>query len=115
MDILTRITEEQTKKEIPLFRIGDTIRVFYKVIEGGKERIQPYEGIVIARKGAGISKSVTVRKISYGVGVERVFPIYSPRVDKFEITKRGIVRRAKLYYLRGRTGKSAKIKESTTR
>ncbi|MCR4421519.1 MAG: 50S ribosomal protein L19 [Spirochaetales bacterium] len=111
MNIIDKITSEYTNKPIPAFRIGDTIKVHYKVVEGGKERIQPYEGIVISKKGNGISKNVTVRKISYGVGVERVFPVYSPRIDKIEIIKRGKVRRAKLYYLRERVGKSAKVKE----
>ncbi len=111
MNIIEKITEEYTNKPIPAFRIGDTIRVHYKVIEGGKERIQAYEGIVISKKGTGISKNITVRKVSYGVGVERIFPVYSPRIDKIEIIKKGKVRRAKLYYLRERTGKSAKVKE----
>ncbi len=111
MNIIEKITGEYTNKPIPAFRIGDTIKVHYKVVEGGKERIQPYEGTVISKKGNGISKNVTVRKISYGVGVERVFPVYSPRIDKIEIIKRGKVRRAKLYYLRERVGKSAKVKE----
>lgn len=111
MNIIEKITEEYTNKPIPAFRIGDTVRVHYKVVEGGKERIQPYEGTVISKKGSGISKNVTVRKISYGVGVERIFPLYSPRIDKIEIIKRGRVRRAKLYYLRDRKGKSAKVKE----
>jgi large subunit ribosomal protein L19 len=111
VNIIEKITGEYTNKPIPAFRIGDTIKVHYKVVEGGKERIQPYEGTVISKKGNGISKNVTVRKISYGVGVERVFPVYSPRIDKIEIIKRGKVRRAKLYYLRERVGKSAKVKE----
>lgn len=111
MNIIEKITMEYTNKPIPAFRIGDTVRIHYKVVEGGKERIQPYEGIVISKKGNGISKNVTVRKVSYGVGVERIFPVYSPRIDKIEIIKRGKVRRAKLYYLRDRTGKSAKVKE----
>ncbi|MFN3411256.1 MAG: 50S ribosomal protein L19 [Exilispira sp.] len=111
MNIIEKITMEYTNKPIPAFRIGDTIRIHYKVVEGGKERIQPYEGVVISKKGNGISKNVTVRKISYGIGVERIFPVYSPRIDKIEIIKRGKVRRAKLYYLRERTGKSARVKE----
>lgn len=111
MNILDEITKEYMKKEIPDFNVGDTVRVYYKVIEAGKQRIQPYEGIVIAKNNSGISKTFTVRKISYGIGVERVFPLYSPNIDKIEIKRRGKVRRAKLYYLRNLKGKKAKIKE----
>ncbi|HNV43797.1 MAG TPA: 50S ribosomal protein L19 [Exilispira sp.] len=115
MNLLEKINNEMTDKPIPAFRVGDTVKVHYKVVEGGKERIQPYEGIIISRKGAGISKNITIRKISYGVGVERVFPVYSPRIDKIEIVKRGKVRRAKLFYLRERRGKAARVKERETR
>jgi large subunit ribosomal protein L19 len=115
MNLLEKINNEMTDKPIPAFRVGDTVKVHYKVVEGGKERIQPYEGIIISRKGAGISKNITIRKISYGVGVERVFPVYSPRIDKIEIVKRGKVRRAKLFYLRERRGKAARVKERQTR
>ena len=111
MNILDEITKEYMEKEIADFRVGDTVRVYYKVVEGGKQRIQPYEGVVIAKNNSNISKTFTVRKISYGVGVERVFPLYSPNIEKVEIKKRGKVRRAKLYYLRQLRGKKAKIKE----
>ncbi len=105
------VIEGSFKKEIPSFRIGDTIRVGIKVIEGDKERLQPFEGIVIARKGTGTREMFTMRKISYGVGVERIFPLYSPMIDSFEVIKEGRVRKAKLYYLRGKKGKAAKVKE----
>ena len=111
MDKLKLISDSCLKSEIPQFNIGDTVRVSVKIREGNKERIQAYEGTVIARKGSGISETFTVRRISYGVGVERVFPIHSPHVDKVEVIRHGRVRRAKLYYLRGRVGKAAKVKE----
>jgi large subunit ribosomal protein L19 len=101
-------------KNIPTFNAGDTVRVNVKVIEGTRERVQAYEGVCIARKEAGINSSFTVRKISYGEGVERVFPLFSPRIDSIELVRKGDVRRAKLYYLRGRRGKSARISERTT-
>lgn len=101
-------------KQIPTFSAGDTLRVNVKVIEGTRERIQAYEGICIARKEGGLNASFTVRKISYGEGVERVFPLFSPRIDSIELVRKGEVRRAKLYYLRGRRGKSARIAERTT-
>jgi large subunit ribosomal protein L19 len=101
------------KRELPEFEAGDTVRVHVRVTEGTRTRLQAYEGVVIARKGAGFQESFTVRKISYGEGVERVFPIYSPMVEKVEVVRRGKVRRAKLYYLRGLTGKSARIVEAT--
>jgi large subunit ribosomal protein L19 len=101
-------------KVIPEFSPGDTVRVNVKVIEGTRERVQAYEGVVIGRKNAGLNSSFTVRKISYGEGVERVFPLYSPRIDSIELIRRGDVRRAKLYYLRDRRGKSARIAERTT-
>ena len=103
--------EESFKKEVADFSIGDTVRVSVKVVEGDKERIQPFDGAVIARSGGGIRETFTVRKISFGVGVERIFPIHSPTVEKIEVLKRGSVRRAKLYYLRDKKGKAAKIKE----
>ena len=115
MNLLEKINNEMTDKPITAFRVGDTVKVHYKVVEGGKERIQPYEGIIISRKGAGISRNITIRKISYGVGVERVLPVYAPRIDKIEIVKRGKVRRAKLFYLRERRGKAARVKERETR
>ena len=111
MDIIKAISDEQLKSDIPEFRPGDTVRVSVKVVEGTKERIQAYEGVVIGRKGTGIHETFTVRRTSYGVGVERVFPIHSPRIDKIEVLRRGRVRRAKLYYLRDRTGKAARIKD----
>jgi large subunit ribosomal protein L19 len=109
MDILSQLEAEQSKKEPPALRPGETVRVHVKVIEGEKERTQVFEGIVIALSGSGNRATFTVRKISYGVGVERIFPIHSPRVDKVEIVSRGKVRRAKLYYLRERAGKAARL------
>ncbi len=103
--------EEGFKKDITDFNIGDTVKVSVKVVEGDKERIQPFEGVVIARHGGGTRETFMVRKISFGVGVERIFPICSPVIDKIEVLKKGSVRRAKLYYLRGKKGKAAKIKE----
>ena len=103
------------ERPIPEFAPGDTVRVHFRVVEGTRERIQVYEGVVIARSNKGLNSSFTVRKISYGEGVERVFPLYSPRVEQIEVTRRGAVRRAKLYYLRGRRGKSARIAARTDR
>jgi len=103
--------EEGMRREITAFSIGDTVRVFVKVVEGDKERIQPFDGVVIARKGSQVRETFMVRKISFGVGVEKIFPLHSPSVDKIEVLKRGSIRRAKLYYLRGKKGKAAKIKE----
>jgi len=103
--------EEAFSKDMTDFNIGDTVRVSVKVVEGDKERIQPYDGVVIARRGGSTRETFTVRKISFGVGVERIFPLLSPSIDKIEVLKRGSVRRAKLYYLRGKKGKAAKIKE----
>lgn len=118
MNILEQLEQEQIAKltegnPIPTFGPGDTVRVKVKVIEGSRERVQAYEGVCIARKNAGINSNFTVRKISYGEGVERVFPLYSPRLAGIEVVRRGAVRRAKLYYLRGRRGKSARIAEKT--
>jgi len=118
MNILEQLEQEQIAKltegnPIPTFGPGDTVRVKVKVIEGTRERVQAYEGVCIARKNAGINSNFTVRKISYGEGVERVFPLYSPRLAGIEVVRRGAVRRAKLYYLRGRRGKSARIAEKT--
>jgi large subunit ribosomal protein L19 len=112
---LHQVTEGQLRQDIPFFRAGDTLRVHVKVKEGQRERIQIFEGVVIQRRGGGISETFTVRKISYGVGVERTFPIHSPRVDKIEVIRRGKVRRAKLFYLRQLRGKAARIKEAHTR
>jgi len=103
--------EEGMRREITAFSIGDSVRVFVKVVEGDKERIQPFDGVVIARSGSQVRETFTVRKISFGVGVEKIFPLHSPSVDKIEVLKRGRVRRAKLYYLRDKKGKAAKIKE----
>jgi large subunit ribosomal protein L19 len=108
---LMQAVEEGFKREMTNFQIGDTVRVSVKVIEGDKERIQPFDGVVIARHGGGTRETFTVRKISFGVGVERIFPLFSPSIDKVDVLKRGSVRRAKLYYLRGKKGKAAKIKE----
>ncbi|PTX93804.1 50S ribosomal protein L19 [Spartobacteria bacterium LR76] len=107
MSIIDKIESEQLKKEIPAFNVGDTVKVHTRVIEGDKERIQVYSGIVIGRKGTGINSNFTVRRVSYGEGVERVFPLHSPRIAKIEIERHGEVRRAKLNYLRSRKGKSA--------
>jgi large subunit ribosomal protein L19 len=103
--------EEGFKKDITDFHVGDTVRISVKVIEADKERIQPFEGVVIARHGSGTKETFMVRKISFGIGVERIFPVYSPVIDKIEVLKKGKVKRAKLYYLRGKKGKAAKIKE----
>lgn len=117
-DIIQALEKEQiekySNKSIPDFQSGDTVRVSVKVVEGTRERLQAYEGVVIARRNAGFNSSFTVRKISYGEGVERVFPLYSPNVAQIEVVRRGDVRRAKLYYLRDRRGKSARIAEQTT-
>lgn len=112
MDIIKAIEQENINPNAPVFSVGDTVKVFFKVIEGNKERIQAYEGIVIARKHGGLRETFTVRRISSGIGVERTFPVHSPKIDKVEVLRRGRVRRAKLYYLRKRTGKAAKIKET---
>lgn len=116
MNIIEQLNQEQVEKlstdrEIPVFAPGDTVRIHLKVLEGTRERIQMFEGVCIARKNRGLNSSFTVRKISHGEGVERVFPLHSPRISKIEVAKRGAVRRAKLYYLRGRRGKSARIRE----
>ena len=112
MDLIQAFTNEQLKKELPLVRIGDTVRVHNKIKEGARERIQMFEGTVIAKHGGGISETFTVRRVSYGVGVEKTFPVHSPNVVKVDIVRSGKVRRAKLYYLRDRVGKAAKVKES---
>jgi large subunit ribosomal protein L19 len=108
--ILNEITKEQLRTDLPEFRPGDTVRVHVKVVEGQRERIQLFEGVVIKRRGGGISETFTVRKVSYGVGVERAFPVHSPKIEKLEVIRRGKVRRAKLYYLRNLRGKAARIK-----
>lgn len=113
--LIERITSNQLRNDIPDFRSGDTVRVHARIVEGSRERIQVFEGVVIKRHGAGISATYTVRKISSGIGVERTFPLHSPRVDKIEVVRYGHVRRNKLYYLRSLNGKAARIKESQTR
>ena len=111
MDKLTAFTSEQLKETVPAFEIGDTVKVYNKIIEGTRERIQIFEGTVISKHGGGISESFTVRHVAYGCGVEKTFPIHSPRVGSVEVVRHGKVRRAKLYYLRDRVGKSSKVKE----
>ncbi len=110
-NIIEAINQENVKSSVPEFNVGDTVRVMVKVIEGDRERLQAFEGIVIARKHGGISETFTVRRISFGVGVEKTFPIHSPKVADIQVVRQGKVRRAKLYYLRARTGKAAKVKE----
>jgi large subunit ribosomal protein L19 len=117
MNIIDQLNQEQIAeldRSVPDFAPGDTLKVNVKVVEGNRERVQAFEGVCIARRNRGLNSSFTVRKISYGEGVERVFPLYSPRIDSIEVVRRGDVRRAKLYYLRGRRGKSARIAEKTT-
>ena len=111
MDLIQAFTNEQIKAEVPVIRIGDTIRVHNKIKEGNRERIQMFEGTVIAKHGGGISETFTVRRVSYGCGVEKTFPLHSPHVVKVDIIRVGKVRRAKLYYLRDRVGKASKVKE----
>ncbi len=120
MNILDQIGKKQidaslAEHSIPEFGPGDTLKISAKVVEGSRERVQAFEGVCISRKNSGINSSFTVRKISYGEGVERVFPLYSPRIQSIEVIRRGAVRRAKLYFLRGRTGKAARIAEKTAR
>ena len=110
-NIIDVLEQEQLKNDIPAFRPGDTVQVHVKVVEGTRERIQVFEGVVIKIKGGGIRETFTVRRVAYGVGVERTFPLHSPRIDKIVVKRLGKVRRAKLYYLRGLTGKAARIKE----
>ena len=111
MNIIEALEKEQLRSDIPDFRPGDTVRVHAKIVEGTRERIQVFEGVVIGRQGSGVREMFRVRRISYGIGVERMFLVHSPRIDKIEVMRRGVVRRAKLYYLRGLTGKAARIKE----
>lgn len=111
MTIIDQIEKEQLRSDITPFNIGDTVRVMVKVKEGDKERIQAYEGVVIAKKGSSVRETFTVRRISYGIGVERTFPIHSPRIDKVVIVRKGKVKRAKIFYIRNRSGKAAKVKE----
>ena len=111
MDLINNIESEYLKDNLPDFKSGDTVKVNVKVIEGNRERIQTFEGVIIAANGAGVNKTITVRKLSFGVGVERIFPVHAPIADSIEVVRKGKVRRSKLYYLRDRVGKSAKIKE----
>lgn len=115
MSLIQSLEQEQIKKDIPDFKPGDTVKVYVKVIEGTRERIQVFEGVVIRRRGGGLGETFTVRRVSYGVGVERTFPINTPKIEKIEITRRGLVRRARLYYLRKLRGKAARIKEKVRR
>lgn len=111
MNIIETLEKEQLRSDIPAFAPGDTVRVHAKIVEGNRERIQVFEGVVIARQGTGVRETFVVRRISYGIGVERMFPVHSPRIAKIEVVRHGIVRRAKLYYLRKLTGKAARIRE----
>ena len=115
MDIIRAIEEQQKKQDIPDFNVGDTVKVHYRIVEGNRERIQVFQGDVIRRHGHTSRETFTVRKISFSVGVERTFPVHSPKIDKIEVVRRGDVRRAKLYYLRNKVGKAAKIKEKAYR
>jgi len=114
MNTLDALDAQQLRSDIPAFRPGDTLKVHVKVIEGNRSRVQVFQGVVIRRQGAGVRETFTVRKVSYGVGVERTFPLYTPNVSKIELVTRGDVRRAKLFYLRDRVGKAAKVKEKRT-
>ena len=111
MNIIEALDKEQLRSDIPEFRAGDTVNVYVKVVEGTRERVQMFEGVVISRSGSGVREMFTVRRISYGVGVERTFPVHSPRLEKIVVARKGVVRRAKLYYLRNLTGKAARIRE----
>ena len=115
MNLIHSIEQEQVKKDIVKFGSGDTVRVHVKVVEGGRERIQLFEGVVIRRRGGGLSETFTVRRVSYGVGVERTFPMHTPKIERIEVLRRGRVRRARLYYLRGLRGKAARIQDKRTR
>jgi large subunit ribosomal protein L19 len=113
MNIMDKINQKECRNKIPEFNIGDTVKVYTKIIEGDTERIQLFSGVVIARKGTGIKEAFTVRRIAYGQGMERVFPLQSPKIDRIELERRGSVRRAKLYYLKGKIGKSSKVKDAS--
>ncbi|MBN1685963.1 MAG: 50S ribosomal protein L19 [Spirochaetales bacterium] len=115
MDALKSVESKQLKEDVQAFKPGDTLRVHFKIVEGANERVQVFEGLCISRNNSGMAASFTVRKISYGVGVERIFPLHSPRVQKIEVVRRGRVRRAKLYYVRNRVGKAAKVAELLTK
>ncbi|MCL6580839.1 MAG: 50S ribosomal protein L19 [Firmicutes bacterium] len=111
MDPIKTLEAQQMRTDLPEFRPGDTVRVMFKVVEGGRERVQPFEGVVLKRQGSGLSETFTVRRVSYGVGVERTFPLHSPRLESLVVLRSGRVRRSRLYYLRERTGKAARVKE----
>jgi large subunit ribosomal protein L19 len=111
MNVIDVLNQEQRKESVPQFRTGDTVKVYSKVVEGGKERVQMFEGVVTVHKGGGAAESITVRRVAHGVGVDKTFLVHSPRVEKIELTKRGIVRRSRLYYLSDKVGKAARIKE----
>lgn len=111
MNVLDLIQKEQEKPSVPAFRPGDTVKVYSKVVEGGKERVQMFEGVVTVRRGGGLGEAITIRRVAHGVGVERTFLVHSPRVERIEVTKRGVVRRSRLYYLSDKVGKGARIKE----
>ena len=111
MHVLQHISQQQLKQDLPDFRPGDTVRVHVRIVEGNRERVQVFEGFVIATSGSGLERTFTVRKVSYGIGVERVFPLHSPRIERIQVMRRGKVRRAKLFYLRNLRGKAARIKE----
>lgn len=111
MNVIEKIEKQQCRQDIPEFNVGDTVRVYNKIVEGSNERIQLFTGVVIARSGSGIREMFTVRRVSFGIGVEKVFPLHTPRIEKIEVERKGHVRRAKLYYLRDKIGKNAKVKE----
>jgi len=111
-DIIRQIESEQLKKDVPSFKVGDTVRVYAKIVEGTRERVQMFEGTVIKRQNGSVRETFTVRRLSYGVGVEKTWPLHSPRLERVEVVRRGVVRRAKLFYLRDRIGKKAKVKEA---
>ena len=115
MDIIRAIEQQQIKQDLPEFNVGDNVKVHYRITEGNRERIQVFQGDVIRRQGASVRETFTVRKISFSIGVERTFPVHSPKIEKIEVTRRGDVRRAQLYYLRNKVGKAAKIKEKAFR
>ncbi len=112
MDVLKLLEDSQIRKDLPSFGPGDRVKVFFKVVEGNRERLQAFDGVVIRRQSGGLRETFTVRRVSYGVGIERTFPVHSPRIDRIEIVRRGRVRRAKLFYLRGLSGKSARIADA---
>ena len=115
MDIIRAIEQQQIREDVPEFHVGDTVKVHYRITEGNRERIQVFQGDVIRRQGGSVRETFTVRKVSFSVGVERTFPVHSPKIEKIEVVRRGDVRRAKLYYLRDKVGKAAKIKEKSFR